>query len=231
MSDSAILHGLNEAQRRAVTAGDGPHLILAGPGSGKTRVLTHRVAFLIQEMGVHPYRIMAVTFTNKAAREMKARAERLLAAQGAAVSGLIIGTFHATCARFLRIEAEHTAYTRDYAIFDTRDQLAAVKQAALELNVDIKRFNPRSLLNAISSAKNDLQGPEVYADRVTTYFGEVAGRVYFRYQEILRTSNALDFDDLLMQTVLLFKDHPDVAEKYQGRIAHLLVDEFQDTNF
>ena len=227
MADSPILQGLNDAQRQAVSTGDGPHLVLAGPGSGKTRVLTHRVAYLIREMNIPPYRIMAVTFTNKAAREMKSRIERML---GGTVSGLLIGTFHATCARILRIEAEHTPYTQDYAIFDTRDQLAAVKQAALELNVDIKRFRPRSLLNAISGAKNELQTPEVYAEHAQTYFGEVAGRVYERYQQLLQTSNALDFDDLLMQTVFLFEQHPDVAAKYQERLLHVLVDEFQDTN-
>ncbi len=238
MPDSPILEGLNPAQREAVTAGDGPHLILAGPGSGKTRVLTHRVAYLIQEKDVRPYRIMAVTFTNKAAREMQGRIQRLLSAGrgasgegGAAPSGLVVGTFHASCARFLRIEAENTPYTRDYAIFDTRDQLAAVKQAALELNVDIKRFPPRSLLNAISAAKNELLTPEAYAGRVTTYFGEIARRVYERYQSLLLASNAMDFDDLLMQTVLLFQQYPDVAARYQERFRYVLVDEFQDTNF
>ena len=228
MPDSPILHGLNDAQRQAVAAGDGPHLILAGPGSGKTRVLTHRVAYLIHERGVRPYRIMAVTFTNKAAREMQHRIEALL---GGALSGLLIGTFHALCARFLRIEAEHTPYTQDYAIFDTRDQLAAVKQAALDLNLDIKRYTPRSLLNAISSAKNELLDPGAAARRAQTYFGEVAARVYQRYQEILLQANAMDFDDLLMQAVLLFQDHPAVAAKYQERLLHVLVDEFQDTNY
>ena len=233
MPDSPILEGLNEAQRRAVTAGTGPYLILAGPGSGKTRVLTHRIAYLVEEMAVPAYRIMAVTFTNKAAREMQHRAQRLLSrADGStAYNGLLIGTFHSICARFLRIEHEHTPYTQDYAIFDTRDQLAAVKKAALGRGVDIKRFTPRSLLNAISDQKNELRTPEVYADRVDTYFDEIASRVYAGYQDILREANALDFDDLLMQTVFLFQRYPEVAEKYQGRLEHVLVDEFQDTNF
>ncbi len=238
MADSPLLDGLNEAQRQAVAAGEGPHLILAGPGSGKTRVLTHRVAYLIREMGVRPYHIMAVTFTNKAAREMKGRIYHMLSAAGEAsedlsesYSGLVVGTFHATCARFLRVEAEHGHYSRDYVIYDTRDQRDACKRAALELGVDIKRFTPRSLLNAISGAKNELLTPEIYADRVETYYGEVAARVYGRYQQLLREANAMDFDDLLMQTVDLFQRRPEVAEKYQARFEYVLVDEFQDTNF
>ncbi|GAB4574169.1 MAG: UvrD-helicase domain-containing protein [Anaerolineae bacterium] len=229
MSESPLLEGLNPQQREAVCAGEGPHLILAGPGSGKTRVLTHRVAYLIREMGVPPFRIMAVTFTNKAAREMRDRIDRMLG--GYESDGLSIGTFHAQCARILRVEADHTPYTREYVIFDTRDQLSAVKQAALALNIDIKRFTPRSLLNAISAAKNELLSPAVFSDRVDTYFAEVASRVYFRYQEILQQSNAMDFDDLLMQTVELFQRSPEVAEKYQRRFEYVLVDEFQDTNF
>lgn len=229
MPESPLLNGLNDQQRQAVSAGTGPHLILAGPGSGKTRVLTHRVAYLIREMQVAPYRIMAVTFTNKAAREMKTRIDGMLG--GYESDGLAIGTFHALCARILRVEADHTPYSRDYVIFDTRDQLSAVKQAAVEQNIDIKRFTPRGLLNAISSAKNELQTPAVYSDRVDTYFAEIASRVYFRYQEILRESNAVDFDDLLMETVTLFTRYTEVAEKYQHRYEHVLVDEFQDTNF
>jgi DNA helicase-2/ATP-dependent DNA helicase PcrA len=235
MPDSPILHGLNDAQRSAVAAGEGPHLILAGPGSGKTRVLTHRVAYLMQEMGVHPYRIVAVTFTNKAAREMKGRIEamHIQDADGHPIplTGLTVGTFHAICARILRVEAEYTPYTQDYAIFDTRDQLNAIKRAALDLNINIKQYTPRSLLNAISAAKNELQTPEVFSDRVDTYFGEVASRVYFRYMDVLQESNALDFDDLLMQTVLMLQRYTEVADKYQQRFQHVLVDEFQDTNF
>jgi DNA helicase-2/ATP-dependent DNA helicase PcrA len=229
MPESPILTGLNDAQRQAVAAGNGPHLILAGPGSGKTRVLTHRVAYLMQEMGVNPFRIMAVTFTNKAAREMKARIERMEGTGN--VHGLTVGTFHAICARILRVEAEYTPYTRDYVIFDTRDQLSAVKKAALELNIDIKQYTPRRLLSAISAAKNELQSPQVFSDRVDTYFGEIASRVYFEYRKILLESNALDFDDLLMQTVELLVRYGDVRDKYQSRFEHVLVDEFQDTNF
>jgi DNA helicase-2/ATP-dependent DNA helicase PcrA len=229
---SPILDKLNDAQRQAVTAGNGPHLILAGPGSGKTRVLTHRAAYLIQEMGVHPYRIMAVTFTNKAAREMRDRIEQLLSEQKTtAPGGLTIGTFHAICARFLRIEAAHTPYSQDYAIFDTGDQLDVVKQACNELNIDPKRFSPRSLLSAISRAKNELLTPEAFADRAGDYFSRQAAKVYARYQELLLASNAMDFDDLLMQAVILFTGKPEVLEKYQNRLAHILVDEFQDTNY
>lgn len=223
MSD--LLEKLNERQRAAVTAGMGPVLVLAGPGSGKTRVLTHRIAYLIDHMDVSANNIMAVTFTNKAAGEMRRRAEAL---HGRSLRGMLLGTFHAICARILRQEGAHTPFGRDYVIYDTDDQQSVIKQAVAELNIDSKKWNPRRILGAISNAKNELVTP---ADLETfDYFGEVVKRVYTRYQAILLDNNALDFDDLLMQMVMLLRENPTIAEKYQGRIDFLLVDEFQDTN-
>lgn len=209
-----------------MTAGAGPVLVLAGPGSGKTRVLTHRIVYLIQEVGVAPWQIMAVTFTNKAAREMLHRIETLMGGQP---RGLTMGTFHATCARILRREIDNLAeYERDFVIFDTADQLQVVKQALRELDLDDKKFPPMKMLNGISNAKNELIPPVLYA--ASNYIAEVTRRVYIRYQQLLRANNAMDFDDLLMNVVFLFDERPDVLQKYQERYHHILVDEFQDTN-
>ena len=221
-----LLAKLNPAQQEAVSAPPGALLVVAGPGSGKTRVLTHRIAYLISEMRVSPWHIMAVTFTNKAAREMEHRIEQLLDGRP---QGLNMGTFHAICARLLRRETDNlTHYQRDFVIFDTADQLQVVKQALTELNIDDKKFPPGKLLNGISSAKNDLITPDEYM--ATNYAGEVTRRVYERYQLTLRVNNAMDFDDLLMNAVLLFDERPDILAKYQERYHHILVDEFQDTN-
>ena len=221
-----LLARLNPAQRDAVSAPPGPLLVVAGPGSGKTRVLTHRIAYLIQEMRVSPWHIMAVTFTNKAAREMEHRIEQLLDGRP---QGLNMGTFHAICARLLRREVDNlTHYQRDFVIFDTADQLQVVKGALAELRLDDKKFPPAKMLNGISSAKNDLITPDTY--QATNYIGEVTRRVYEYYQLALQTNNAMDFDDLLMQAVLLFDERSDVLARYQQRYEHILVDEFQDTN-
>ena len=220
-----ILRDLNPAQREAVQAIEGPVLVLAGPGSGKTRVLTHRVAYLVRECGVAPYNIMAVTFTNKAAQEMKGRLDHLL---GQRLRGLTIGTFHAICSRILRREAECLDVSSDFVIYDRSDQLGLVRQALQHLNLDDKMYRPQAMLGTISRAKNELIGPEAFAPQ--TYWQEVAGRVYTRYQELLLANNAQDFDDLLMNAVHLFTRHPDVLAKYQQRYFHILVDEFQDTN-
>ncbi len=220
-----MLDGLNEQQLAAVTAGEGPIIIYAGPGSGKTRVLTHRIAYLVKAVGIYPGAIMAVTFTNKAASEMRTRAEALLDGR---LKGIQIGTFHAICARILRREAEHLPYRSDYLIYDTDDQLSVVGQAMSELNIDTKRYSPRRVLGAISNAKNELITPDEF--KAHDYFHEIVGRVYPGYQEILVANNALDFDDLLMQTVLLLRDNAEVAEKYGRFYEHILVDEFQDTN-
>lgn len=223
---SAILEGLNEGQRAAVSAEPGPVLVLAGPGSGKTRVLTHRIAYLVNEMDVPPWRIMAMTFTNRAAREMMRRVEDLLPGR---VKGLTMGTFHSICARILRREADTLPITRDYVIFDTSDQRSLMKSIVTEdLNLDDKRYNPDRILGSISNAKNELLLPDEY--RPTNYFEEIAKRAYVIYQQRLAANNAVDFDDLLMHTVLLFAEHPSVLGRYQNSVDHVLVDEFQDTN-
>ena len=221
-----LLDGLNEAQRTAVMAPLGPVLILAGPGSGKTRVLTYRVAYLMQEMNVDPWHILAVTFTNKAAKEMRHRVESLLGDQP---RGLTMGTFHATCVRILRRETDNLQYyDRDFVIFDSSDQLQVVKQALKVLNLDDKKFPPNKMLNGISNAKNELITPAMYA--ASNYISEITRRVYSEYQLLLQSNNAMDFDDLLMNAVLLFEERPDILGKYQKRYEHILVDEFQDTN-
>ena len=221
-----FLEKLNPQQEKAVTAPAGPILVLAGPGSGKTRVLTSRVAWLVLEHGVAPWRVMAVTFTNKAAREMRQRLERLLGSSRA--RSLALGTFHATCARILRREAEAAGISRDYVIFDTDDQRQLIKQALEDLNLDDKRYRPRSMQAAISQAKSELVPPQAYAAQ--SYFGEIVKRVYERYQALLAANSALDFDDLLMVTAAMFKERPDVLTRYREQYRHILVDEFQDTN-
>ncbi len=220
-----LLDILNDQQRAAVTASEGPVLVLAGPGSGKTRVLTHRIAYLYREEYVAPFHIVAVTFTNKAAAEMRERVEKLL---GGRLDGLQIGTFHSICARLLRIEADSTPYGRDYVIYDTDDQVSVIRSILAEVNVDVKKFKPGSILGAISAAKNELIEPGDYVSR--DYVGEIVARVYPEYQRRLVNNNALDFDDLLMQAVILMRDNAGVREKYQQRFEHILVDEFQDTN-
>jgi len=220
-----ILAGLNPTQREAVEAIEGPVLVLAGPGSGKTRVLTHRVAYLVRECGIPPYNIVAVTFTNKAAGEMRARLANLIGSQ---LQKLTIGTFHAICVRILRREAEVLGLHRDFVIYDSSDQLSLVRRALKDLNLDDKMYRPQAIHGAISRAKNELITPQDF--RPQTYWQEIAGRVYKRYQEMLAANNALDFDDLLMRTVYLFREHPDVLDKYQRRYVYILVDEWQDTN-
>jgi DNA helicase-2/ATP-dependent DNA helicase PcrA len=221
-----LLHGLNPQQARAVEAPDGPVLVLAGPGSGKTRVLTHRVAYLVEVRKVWPRQILAVTFTNKAAREMRERLDKIL---GATRSGeLTLGTFHAICARWLRRDAPEIGLSRDFVIFDEDDQQQVVKRVLNELNIDDKKYKPSAVLNAISNAKNELITPDIY--QPPTYWHEMIRRIYPRYQEMLRQSNGLDFDDLLLEVVHLLDERPDILARYQDRYQHILVDEFQDTN-
>jgi DNA helicase II / ATP-dependent DNA helicase PcrA len=220
-----FLNGLNPQQAEAVTAGLGPVLVLAGPGSGKTRVLTQRIAYLIGSMGVRPYHILAVTFTNKAAREMESRVEGLL---GSSARGVSLGTFHANCARILRREAENLPFRSNFVIFDSDDQLDLVKRALEDLNLDPKHYRPQAVHGAISNAKNELILPEEYPAQ--NYRDEVIKRLYTRYQELLLASNGVDFDDLLLWTARLLEDFPAVREKYARRYEHVLVDEFQDTN-
>jgi DNA helicase-2/ATP-dependent DNA helicase PcrA len=220
-----LLEALNPQQQQAVMASTGPVLVLAGPGSGKTRVLTQRIAYLIGSMGVRPYHILAVTFTNKAAREMGSRVENLL---GQTTRGLTLGTFHATCAKILRREAEHLPFNHNYVIFDSDDQHSIVKRVIKDLNLNDKLYRPYGVHASISNAKNELLLPDDFP--VQTYRDEVVKRVYERYQQNLLTSNALDFDDLLLWTAFLLEKEPAVREKYARRYEHILVDEFQDTN-
>jgi DNA helicase-2/ATP-dependent DNA helicase PcrA len=220
-----LLAGLNTQQQQAVMVGLGPVLVLAGPGSGKTRVLTHRIAYLIGKMGVRPYNILAVTFTNKAAREMENRVINLL---GENARGVTLGTFHATCARILRREAEYLPFNSNFVIFDEDDQMGLVKRVIADLNLDEKQYRPLAILNSISTAKNELVLPDEYP--LQTYRDEVVKRVYIGYQQMLLMNNAVDFDDLLLYTAFLLDDNPAVRERYARRYEHVLVDEFQDTN-
>lgn len=222
-----LLQDLNEPQRAAVKTIAGPLLILAGPGSGKTRVIAHRIAYLVEEVGVAPWRIVSVTFTNKAAREMRSRVQAHL---GDVANDLVLGTFHSICARLLRTEGDRIGITRSFNIYDDADQMALVKRACEWANVDTKRFKERALLSAISHAKSELVSPYDYATATKDYFGEVVARVYERYQDLLSENNAVDFDDLITRMVQLLRDHAEVREKYQERFLHVLVDEFQDTN-
>lgn len=210
----------------AVEGIEGPVLVLAGPGSGKTRVLTYRVAYLIKEVRLAPHNILAVTFTNKAAREMRERLANLVGEEK--LRDLTIGTFHATCARFLRRDGERVGLARGFVIYDDDDQSALVKQVLRELNLNDKVYRPGAVLSAISRAKNELVGPDEYAP--PSYWHEGVRRIYGRYQELLVENNAADFDDLLNYTVRLFQDNADVLARYQRRYVYLHVDEFQDTN-
>lgn len=228
-----LLEGLNPQQQQAVLAGTGPVLVVAGPGSGKTRVLAHRVAYLMGTLGVRPYHILAVTFTNKAAREMENRIARLLnidlnSGDRFHYGMPQLGTFHATCARLLRREAEALPFDANFVIFDADDQINLVKRALADLNIDEKRYRPESVHASISNAKNELILPDDFP--VQTYRDEVVKRVYQRYQEMLLLNNALDFDDLLLWTAFLLQENLAVREKYARRFEHILVDEFQDTN-
>jgi len=222
-----ILAELNPAQREAVEAIGGPVLILAGPGSGKTRVITHRVAYLIRVCGISPRRIMAVTFTNKAAREMAERLHQLI---GHSARDLTLGTFHAICARILRRDGTAIGVDPRFVIYDEEDQISLIKRSLQEVGLDPKQYAPRAIASAITSAKSRLLTPDDYLQRSRSYFDEVVGRVYEHYQQLLAESNALDFDDLLMKAVQLFRSSPDILSRYQERYLHVQVDEFQDTN-
>ena len=197
-----ILKVLNPAQRQAAEAVEGPVLVLAGPGSGKTRVLTHRIAYLVRVCSVEPYNILAVTFTNKAAKEMRARLETLI---GERLKRLTVGTFHAICARILRREAQHLNIESNFVIYDADDQKRLIREVLHELNLDDKTYRPSSVHNAISRAKNELISPEAY--NPPSYWYEAVSRVYERYQKSLTANNALDFDDLLMKVAELFRSN------------------------
>src|SRR5438132_5073584 len=226
-----LLAGLNEPQRKAVTTTEGPVLLLAGPGSGKTRVITHRIAYLVQQKHVSPWNILGVTFTNKAAKEMRERLEKLVGINES--KEMRIGTFHAICARVLRIEADHLAplgLTKSFVILDTEDQTTLIKQAIKTLNLDDKQYKPGTMQALISRAKNDLLVPEQMAEQAAKYSEEVAARVYKVYQKLLRANNSVDFDDLLLLTEQLWRREPEVLHHYQQRWHYIHVDEFQDCN-
>jgi DNA helicase-2/ATP-dependent DNA helicase PcrA len=228
------LDSLNPQQREAVECGEGPVLVVAGPGSGKTRVLSLRFAHLVLRAGIAPQQILAVTFTNKAARAMRERIERVLLSEAARAAGgydlrnLSVGTFHSLCARWLRRDGDAVGLAREYVIFDSDDSTRAIKQAMADLDIDPKQYSPPAVQNAISRAKNDMQGPEALP--AVTPFDRVVARTFGRYQELLAASRAADFDDLLLLVVRLFRDHPEILARYQDRYRHILVDEFQDTN-
>jgi DNA helicase-2/ATP-dependent DNA helicase PcrA len=222
-----LLNALNAPQRDAVTADDGPLLIFAGAGSGKTRVLTYRIAWLIQQGRARPAEILAVTFTNKAAREMRTRVEQLLRF---GATNLWMGTFHAIGARILRRDGSAAGIDRHFVIYDEGDRLAAVKRVMDELRLDPKRYPPGATVAWISRAKDELLTPAEAAARAGTHGEEVASQIYVRYQALLERNSALDFDDLLVRTVRLFEEHPEVLERYQQRFKYILVDEYQDTN-
>ena len=222
-----VLAELNPAQQAAVQAIKGPVLILAGPGSGKTRVITQRVAYLIKVVGINPRRILAVTFTNKAAKEMVERLDKLVPG---AVKNLTVGTFHAICAKILRIEGKAIGIAPEFVIYDADDQMSVIKRGMQELNLDPKQHIPQAIAAAISNAKSRMVTPVDYVKHSRSYFEEVIARVYERYEKNLHESRALDFDDLLLKTVNLFHQHPEILARYQERYIHVMVDEFQDTN-
>ena len=221
------LETLNEPQREAVLCTEGPLLVLAGAGSGKTRVLTHRIAHLVVDLGVAPWQIMAITFTNKAAAEMRERLGQLM---GGYVRGMWVSTFHSMCVHILRSDCERLGFAPGFTIYDDSDSKSLVKRIMAELNIDPKRYPESMVRNRISKAKNELVTPEVFEERYKDPTAQVVGRIYKVLQERLRALNAFDFDDLLLYTYLLLKNHKEVLEVYQDRFRYLLVDEYQDTN-
>jgi DNA helicase II / ATP-dependent DNA helicase PcrA len=222
-----IIKGLNEEQKEAVLTTEGPVLVIAGAGSGKTRLLTHRIAYLITEKKINPRRILAVTFTNKAAGEMKERVKHLLGLGYSQEPWM--GTFHHICVRILRAEISHLGYKRSFVIYDDSDQLALVKKIMKEKEISVEQFNPRAMLAVISKAKGELQSVEDYISG-ESFFERIVARLYEAYQRTLKDNNALDFDDILQKTVELFQQFPDILEKYQNIFRYILVDEYQDTN-
>lgn len=228
MNTDEILKGLNKEQFEAVTHVDGPLLVIAGAGSGKTRVLTHRIAFLIAECDVKPWNIIAITFTNKAAKEMKERIEKIV---GDVARDMWVGTFHSMCVRLLRREIEKIGYGRDFIIFDTADSKVVVKECIKDLKLDEKLYNDKYLLSEISKAKNEMMEPERYANLYASdYRLSKVANVYKLYQEKLHKNNALDFDDIINKTIEVLKNNPDTLEYYSEKFKYVLVDEYQDTN-
>ncbi|WP_245602766.1 ATP-dependent helicase [Solirubrobacter soli] len=223
----ALLEGLNPPQRDAVVHGEGPLLILAGAGSGKTRVLTHRIAYLLRTGQAKPSEILAITFTNKAAAEMRERVELLV---GRATRAMWVMTFHAACARMLRSDAHRLGYTRQFTIYDSADQRRLIKKCLDDLDVDVKRFTPRAMQTQISDAKNKLRSPEDYRQLVGSFFEQTVADVYEQYERELHRANAMDFDDLLVRSVNLLELFQEVRDRYSSAFRWVMVDEYQDTN-
>lgn len=222
-----FLSTLNPRQKEAVSHVQGPLLIIAGAGSGKTRVLTYRIAHLVNAANVRPEQILAVTFTNKAAQEMKERVSQI---SGAISDRIWVSTFHSTCVQILRFDVERLNYKRGFQIYDSSDQQVVIKDCLRELNLDPKKFEPRSLLASISGAKDQLLTPQQYKNQATDFWQKSVARIYECYQRKLHENNAFDFDDLIMKTVELLRNHEDVLERYQNRFQYIMVDEYQDTN-
>lgn len=227
MSVMELLSTLNKEQQQAVKQTEGPLLIMAGAGSGKTRVLTHRIAYLIDEKEVAPRNILAITFTNKAAREMKERVSKLVGPEG---DYMWVSTFHSMCVRILRRDIERIGYSRNFSIIDSSDQLTVMKQILRNLNIDPKQFDPRAMIGQISNRKNELITPAQAIESANNYFEKQVAEIYDAYQKMLRKNQVLDFDDLIMETIHLFKRVPEVLQYYQRRFQYIHVDEYQDTN-
>jgi len=225
---SPLLEGLNDIQTEAVLHTEGPVLIVAGAGSGKTRALTHRIAYLIREQGVSPFEILAITFTNKASREMVERVEGMLG--GAVAKGMWILTFHSTCARLLRREHNHLGVPSGFTIYDDGDTERLIAGILKDLDLDPKRFPPKAMASGISSAKDRVIGPDDFSSMASNFYEETIAKVYHAYERRKRDAGALDFDDLITETVRLFREHPEVLEHYQERFPYIMVDEYQDTN-
>ncbi len=221
----SLLHDVTDKQREAITHVEGPLLVVAGAGSGKTRVITSRIGYLMSQ-GVKPYSILAITFTNKAADEMGERVKKF-----SSHKGLWISTFHKMCSRILRSNIDRLGYSRDFSIYDTTDQLNRIKSIMGELKMDTTQWKPRNIISSISNAKNKLVDPETFASTTSGYYNHNVAQIYKKYQTLLKANNALDFDDLLIKTIELFKTYPDVLEMYQDKFRFILIDEYQDTNY
>lgn len=226
-SKAELLNRMNPRQKEAVLHTDGPLLLMAGAGSGKTRVLTHRIAYLIEEKEVNPWNILAITFTNKAAKEMKERVNAILASGG---EDVWVSTFHSMCVRILRRDVDFIGYNRNFTIIDSSEQLTLMKRILKELNIDPKKYDPRSILGTISQAKNSLQTPQDFAKMQGSYYEEIVAKCYAAYQKELQYNQCMDFDDLIMNTIRLFEEHPDSLTYYQNKFHYIHVDEYQDTN-
>ncbi|MGY3773101.1 DNA helicase PcrA [Tetragenococcus solitarius] len=218
---------MNQKQAEAITTTEGPLLLMAGAGSGKTRVLTHRIAFLIEEKSVNPWNILAITFTNKAAKEMKERVKGLLGKQA---EDIWVSTFHSMCVRILRRDVERIGYSKNFTIIDSAEQRTLMKNVLKTLNIDPKKYDPRAILGNISNAKNALLAPDEYQKMQGSYFEEIVGRCYEVYQNELHKNQCMDFDDLIMNTITLFEKNPEVLQFYQNKFQYIHVDEYQDTN-